>query len=126
MAGSNRWFGYEADNGDIFAFEGDESTHESVNLGSVAITATTPPLPSKGRLDPRKVACYRIADDQTIRQQFLVKTPAALNALFASGLVTVGGVQWRVSSTLGEKRKAIPQTDTEQLDGDIDNNYGGA
>lgn len=124
MAGSNRWFGYEADNGDVFAFEGDESTNESVNLGTVAITAATPILPSRGRLNPRKVACYRLVDDQTVRQQFVVKTAAALAALYSAGTVTVGGTQWNVSSTLGESRKAIPQRDTEQLDGDIDLNYG--
>lgn len=126
MPGSRRWFGYVADNGDEFAVELDESTYESVNLAFGAVSAEAKDriiLASATRpVQMRRVNAYRIADDQTIRAKFYVGTQTGLTALYTSGVLTVGGVAWSISSTQAEVRKAVPPTDTEQLDGDIDNN----
>jgi hypothetical protein len=42
--GSRKWFNYVSDDGDTYAVELDESNAESVDLGFVAATVSTPVL----------------------------------------------------------------------------------
>lgn len=126
MAGSLRWFGYEDDAGNNFAVQLDESTYESANLGFGAVAAGAIPISitCKIPIEARKVNVSRVVNDQTIRACFYVGTPAALATIINSlPQITVDGVAWNVQSTVGEVHRIIPPTDTEQLDGDVDNNF---
>lgn len=122
--GSRRWFGYEADNGDNFAVELDESTYESVNLAMPAVAAGAIPINAKATrpLAMRRVSCSRVINDETLRADFFVGTRDGYDTLLASGVLTVDGTAWNIKRAFGEVREYIPPTDTAQLDGDVDNN----
>jgi len=124
MPGSRRWFGYEADNGDNFAVELDESTYESANLGfgGVGAGATLITASSTRPLAMRRVNVLRVANNETIRGQFYVGTRDDYDTLLASGVLTVGGTSWQIKRGVGEQREFVPSTDTAQLDGDLDSN----
>lgn len=124
--GSRRWFRYVSDNGTGFGVELDESTYETALLGFAGVQPGDLAISVEGPLPirPRYINVVRVnANDETIRAKFYVGSQAALAAIIAAGSVTVGAVAWGLSSVRGEERKLIPLTDTEQLDGDVDNNF---
>lgn len=122
--GSRRYFRYTADNDDAYAVELDESTYETVALGFSGSAAGLPVIAASASrpLKMRYVNAFRVVGEQTIRAKFYVGSLTALNALIDAGVVTVETVAWSLSSPKGESRKIVPQTDSEQLDGDVDTN----
>lgn len=123
--GSKRWFGYESNAGEDFAVQLDESVYETADLGFTAVAANALPISATGRLPfkLRRVACYRVEGQDTLRTDFFVGTEAALAAIVTAKTITVGGVVWNASKAFGEEVKIIPATDTEILDTDVDNNF---
>jgi hypothetical protein len=124
MTGSRRWFGYTGDSGTKYAIEQDESVAESVALALGAVAEGAIPINATGRLPIRcrYINVFKVVDDITIRRRFIVGTIAAFTAIEAARSATIDGALWSVSSTVGERRKVIPLTDSEQLDGDLDSN----
>lgn len=124
--GSRRWFGYEANNGDNFAVELDESVYETPALGFTQVQPGATVISVTGRRPLRmrylNVSRTEAPGGPTIRGKFYVGSQAAMDAILAAGSVTVEGEVWSLSSEKGESRKLVPLTDTEQLDGDVDQN----
>lgn len=123
--GSRRWFMYTADNGTEYGVELDESIYETAALGfsalpgqrDVIVASSTRPV------SMRRINVVRVDEnDVTERATLFVGSAAAFAALQTTGTVTVDGETWGLSSVRGERRKLIPATDTEKLDGDADDN----
>lgn len=124
QTGSRRYFMYTADNGSEYAVELDESIYETTALGFQQLPAQRDVIGQNSTrpLSMRKVNCVRVEGTQTERATFFVGSAAAYVALQTSGSVTVDGDEWNISSFRGEQRKIVPATDTESLDGDVDDN----
>lgn len=126
VTGSRRWFGYLSDDNKNYALELDESTYETLALGFSPVSpgADALSLVCDRPIKPRYINVSRVVapSGPTLRAKFYVGTAATLAAIVAVGSVTVGGVIWNLSSYFGESRKLVPATDTEELDGDIDDN----
>lgn len=123
--GSRRWFQYTADNGTEYAVELDESIYETAALGfgvlagqrDVILSTSTRPV------SMRYLNLVRVdGDNMTERAKVFVGTTAAFAALQGTGTIAIDGEAWGISSVRGESRKLVPQTDTEKLDGDVDDN----
>lgn len=125
MVGSRRWFGYESDSGANYAVQLDESNAETEELGFGAVVAGSPIIRATGKypVRMRKVNCSRVEGTETIRASFFVGTQAAYDAIIDATTVTVNGVEWNIQSYSGEFGILVPATDTEQLDGDVDDNF---
>lgn len=122
--GSRRYFMYTSDNGSEYAVELDESVYETVALGFEQLPGQRDVLLA-GNSRPvamRYINCVRVDNNVTKRQKFFVGGAAAFVALQLAGTVTVEGDVWGISSVQGEQRKIVPLTDTEELDGDVDDN----
>jgi hypothetical protein len=132
MTGSRRWFQYEADNGKKYAVELDESTYETNALGFEAIDASATvgegrvlQASAKRPLRMRYVMLYRkVGGDIKRRKVYCGKKGVDVFTGQAQSVEIDGGVAWSILSTIGERRKGVPQKDTAQLDGDEDNNFG--
>lgn len=123
--GSRRWFMYTADNGTEYAAELDESIYETAALGFAALPGQRDViLASSSRpVSMRRINLVRVdANGSTERATVFVGSAAAFAALQNTGTVTLDGDAWGISSVRGETRKLVPATDTEKLDGDVDDN----
>lgn len=125
MVGSRRYFQYTSDAGVDYAVDLDESIYETAALGFGQIQAAGTPVlmaSSETPLGMRRINLVRVDGTETLRKTVFVGTNAQLGALLAAGTVTIDGNEWGISSTRGERVRRIPATDTEQLDGDVDDN----
>ena len=125
--GSRRWFAYVADNGTEYNVELDESNGESEDLGFGPIVQGADTLEVSGRrpLRMRYVNCQRNEagpPNETVRRRFYVGTVEAYNDAIAAGVINVSGLDYGITTAVGERRVTAPAFDTGRLDGDIDDN----
>jgi len=129
MAGSNRFFAYVDDLGELWAVNRDESATEEVNGTAAAVTPAsgTPILTGKGHIEPRYLN-YNSSDGLYRRKIiFLSNTTAALaSAPVSITLDAEGGtIALQLTSYVGERRRYVPNSDTRQTDGDTEVVGGG-
>lgn len=123
--GSRRWFNYRADDGSDYGVELDESTYETPALGFTTLSGPVDVIQATGTrpFRMRYLNLVRVDGVTTRRKRVYVGSPTAF-ATLQSGTapITIDGIQWGRSSVRGEARKLIPVTDTELIDGDVDDN----
>ena len=133
MSGSRRWFQYESDTTLAYAVELDESNAELTGFGFAPLVAGPAGPVANGRvlkvtgnrpLSMRYVnAVAQDADSRTVRRRFYVGTNAAAIWQGNTTTFTADGLNFSVSSFIGENRVVVPQTDTARIDGDVDANF---
>lgn len=129
MGGSRRYFEYTSDNGLGYMVQLDESNAELAGSGFTQISAATK---SSGRF--LKVSATRPIEmrhlllvgvdlgNKDVRRKLYVGDNNAVLWAGNQTQVTLDGELYSITAYIGEKRFVIPNTDTEQDDGDVDSN----
>lgn len=121
MTDSRRWFRYEADNGNAYAVELDESNSETTIGGAAAFSNLSG---GEGLLPGRFKMRYLNAYDQANplrRRRFFVGTAAAFGAISSQSTIVSGSITWVITSTRGERAAMPARSDTGLTDGDTPN-----
>jgi hypothetical protein len=122
MAGSQTWFQYKDDAGNVYSVVQDESNGIATVGGTrlaIARTAAHPAIP--GRLRKRYLLAY-LKSNPKVRRKFWVPNPLAIPqilasatmkaAVYASGADTVPVQEdWIISAYRGERGSVIPTVD---------------
>lgn len=131
MVDSLRYFAYFDDAGTERYAHLDESNYESTDLGfGQSITAAVfnnyanRLKPSaKYPLSMRYVLAQRNdADGRTVKRKFYVGAVSAPAWGDNVRTASIGGQTWSITAKVGEARYYAPTTDTNIIDGDVDNN----
>jgi len=125
MAGSLKWFSYQADSGQTYAILNDESKGEAtLSTGGTALAAVFGGLVDLPRgIQPRYVNAYDI-NNPTRRAQIKISSAANYAAITSATEIIEGpsdgatAVTWRVTSKRGEKTRLPVAVDTGLTDGD--------
>lgn len=129
MSGSRRYFEYAADNGLGYMVQLDESNAELAGAGFEQISAATKnsgrflKVSSTRPIEMRHLLLVGVdAGNKDVRRKLYVGDAEATLWQGTQTQVTLEGELFAITAYIGEKRFVIPDTDTEQDDGDVDSN----